>query len=360
MLDDFNLRGFLPAQDPATHFDRHDQYTFLDDLGRNLPAWLLQAEFRSYSSRLTIPHWSAALNDESDLAECRLYYTRLGFIVSGYVNQIGQPPCKLLPSNLAIPFCHVCDLLGRPPILSYDGYALYNWRRLDSSGPIALGNIETLQNFVHLYDEHWFILVHIDIEANAAAILAAVEKITCAQDSGSVNGAMISIRDTLLMLVNTLKRIPEAMSPALYFKEFRPYIRFFDQVRYEGVNDKVVSFRGETGAQSSIVPLLEALLKIPHQASELTLHLQDMRQYMPASHRIILDKTNAIENLKDNTQAKVFNQVLEYLAQFREIHYSWATQYIAERCDDDTGTGGTPFMRWLKQLIDETRAYQNH
>ena len=27
-----------------------------------------------------------------------------------------------------------------------------------------------------------------------------------------------------------LRRIPERMSPALYFKEFRPYIRFFEDV----------------------------------------------------------------------------------------------------------------------------------
>ena len=29
--------------------------------------------------------------------------------------------------------------LDRPPILSYDGYALYNWKRFDPAGPIAVG-----------------------------------------------------------------------------------------------------------------------------------------------------------------------------------------------------------------------------
>src|SRR6266699_5822944 len=68
--------------------------------------------------------------------------------------------------------------LSRPPILSYDGYALYNWKRFDPSGPIALGNIDTLQSFVHLYDEHWFILVHVEIENIAAGILAAIDDAT--------------------------------------------------------------------------------------------------------------------------------------------------------------------------------------
>ena len=110
------------------------------------------------------------------LDELRLYYVRLGFLASAYVNQVGQEPATVLPRNLAVPLCDVCSRLGRPPILSYDGYALYNWKRFDPAGPIALGNIDTIQNFVHLYDEHWFILVHVEIEALAAATLQAIDQ----------------------------------------------------------------------------------------------------------------------------------------------------------------------------------------
>ena len=106
----------------------------------------------------------------------RLYYVRLGFLASAYINQVGQEPATLLPRNIALPLCDVCTRLDRPPILSYDGYALYNWKRFDPAGPVALGNIDTIQNFVHLYDEHWFILVHVEIEALAAALLAAIDR----------------------------------------------------------------------------------------------------------------------------------------------------------------------------------------
>ena len=109
------------------------------------------------------------------LPQLRLYYVRLGFLASGYINQVGQPSATLLPRNLAKPLCDACRRLKRPPILSYDGYALYNWKRFDPDGPVALGNIDTIQNFVHLYDEHWFILVHVEIEAIAADILAAID-----------------------------------------------------------------------------------------------------------------------------------------------------------------------------------------
>ena len=62
--------------------------------------------------------------------------------------------------------------LGREPILSYASYALWNWRRLDESGPIALGNIALLQHFLGGLDEAWFILIHVDIERRAGAALA--------------------------------------------------------------------------------------------------------------------------------------------------------------------------------------------
>ena len=83
---------------------------------------------------------------------------------------------RRLPRNIAGPALPCCGLLERPPILSYDGYALFNWKRFDPTGPIALGNIDTIQNFVHLYDEHWFILVHVEIEAIAAEDLAAMDR----------------------------------------------------------------------------------------------------------------------------------------------------------------------------------------
>ncbi|HEV3006349.1 MAG TPA: hypothetical protein VGX78_17900, partial [Pirellulales bacterium] len=53
---------------------------------------------------------------------------------------------------------------------------------------------------------------------------------------------------------------------------------------------------------------------------------------------------------------EIYNDLLEALATFREVHLGWAYEYIHRRVEDPRGTGGTPFMRWLKQLIDETRA----
>src|SRR5262249_39228451 len=131
----FERRGFLPAEDPAQHLTLPG-LSVLDDIGSTLPELLEDPGFRKYVRGLQIPEWPDNVLNEETLPQLRLYYIRVGFLASAYVNQIGQPAVTSLPANIAIPLTRACALLKRPPILSYDGYALYNWRRLDPSGPI--------------------------------------------------------------------------------------------------------------------------------------------------------------------------------------------------------------------------------
>jgi indoleamine 2,3-dioxygenase len=360
MDDAFTVRGFLPAADPLRAFPAGSPYRMLDTIGNELPERLLDPHFRTWAESLHIPEWRDALTPET-VRQLRLYYVRLGFVVSGYVNQVGVPATHRVPANLARPFVHACKALDRPPILSYDGYALYNWYRLDPNGPIALGNIDTFQNFVKLYDEHWFILVHVEIEALAARSLAAMLALLegdRASDPRCVDNAIRTIGDNVRAMTAVLRRIPERMSPELYFREFRPYIRFFEDVVYEGVSEHPQSRRGETGAQSSVIPALVSFFKIRHEPSALTRHVADMRHYMPVSHRQLLDRIESAPDPRGVADPALYNAALEAIAEFRSVHYGWAQEYIAKHVDDPRGTGGTPFMSWLKQLIDETLAHR--
>lgn len=353
-------RGFLPEADPLTVFPHDSPYAILDEIGRDLPSLLHDKEFRSYARELDIPSW-IGLADEENLPQLRLYYVRLGFLASAYVNQVGEESVDTLPRNIAVPLARAAMLLERPPILSYDGYALYNWKRFRKDRPIRLGNIDTLQNFVHMYDEHWFILVHVEIEAIAADILAAISsvkrKLTADKDS-DISEELWSINDALRRQVNVLKRIPEHMDSNLYYKTFRPYIRFFENVTYEGVNQAPIQFRGETGAQSSIMPTLVAFMKIPHQKSALTDHLADMRNYMPARHRALIEEVEALPDIRSPRYKEPYNAILDAMAAFRKTHYGWAEEYINRWTTDPRGTGGTPYMQWLKQMLKETEAHR--
>jgi indoleamine 2,3-dioxygenase len=360
MDDAFASRGFLPARDPLREFPRSSPYRMLDEIGDELPCRLLDPRFRAWAEQLAVPPWRDAVTPAL-VPQLRLYYVRLGFLVSGYVNQIGVQATRRLPENLARPFVDVCALLGRPPILSYDGYALYNWYRLDPTGPVALGNIDTFQNFVTLYDEHWFILVHVEIEALAAQSLAAMLDLlepARMTNPRRVNAAIHAITQNVRDMTAVLRRIPERMSPDLYFREFRPYIRFFEDVVYEGVGAAPQNRRGETGAQSSVIPALVAFFKIHHEPSALTRHVADMRLYMPVSHRALLERLEAAPDPRGVADPAAYNAAMEAIAEFRSVHFGWAQQYIAQRVADPRGTGGTPFMSWLKQLIDETLAHR--
>lgn len=359
MSDCFHLRGFLPCDDPASALTLGPAFEALDQLGRDLPSLLLEPECRAYLRSRVIPAWPYTNLPPTLVPQARLFYLRLGFLASGYINQIGQPPCHSLPANLARPLCQVAGLLGRPPMLSYDGYALYNWRRFDPDKPVMLGNIDTLQNFVHLYDEHWFILVHVEIEALAAQILAAIIGLEAQPQwsQATADAALSRIGAALEQIVAVLQRIPERMSDELYYSRFRPYIGQFHDVTYEATGHRF-SFRGETGAQSSVMPTLVALMKIPHAPSRLIQHLVDMRRYMPAGHVQWLQRVEQLPDLRPLASPECFNAVLEQMARFREVHYHWAIKYIARRCNDQQGTGGTPYLKWLKYLIDETRQYQ--
>jgi indoleamine 2,3-dioxygenase len=362
-------RGFLPESDPLARFPSGSEFAVLDEIGRDLPSLLHDRGFRSYARTLRIPLWPENRSDADNLPQLRLYYVRVGFLASAYINQVGEEPARVLPANLAGPLSRACNLLERPPILSYDGYALYNWKRFRKDGPIALGNIDTLQNFVHLYDEHWFILVHVEIEAIAARILDAIARVQIAlskSELSAIDNSLCTIAEAVTQQVDVLRRIPEKMDPALYFKTFRPYIRFFENVYYESSpkQDAVqgapamvhMNFRGETGAQSSVIPTLVAFMKIPHRPSILTNHLADMRNYMPLEHRQVIEAVEAMPSIRDFASKHAFNAVLDAMAEFRSVHYGWAQEYINRRTDDPRGTGGTPYMQWLGQLIDETRA----
>ena len=70
---------------------------------------------------------------------------------------------------------------------------------------------------------------------------------------------------------------------------------------YDGVfQNKPQLFRGETGAQNSIIPSLDALFNVRHEKDELRDYLDEMKHYMPDNHRNfirIIEKESKVEML---------------------------------------------------------------
>jgi indoleamine 2,3-dioxygenase len=361
-------RGFLPTPDPVARLNGSD-WQPIESLAADLPRLVHEHSFRA--TAVDVLHrpiaWDSALDSSDDSQRERLFML-FSYFASAYVHAPGLPPAQQLPVAIAQPLVrlgHICD---RPPILSYASYCLHNWRRSDPSGPIALGNIELLQNFSlpgeGKKDEDWFILVHVDIEARAGAALRAASQIGTAlerHDQAGLEQLLTSIQGSLQAMNRTMERVPERCSPEVYFRKVRPYIFGFTDVVYEGCFDnQPQSYRGETGAQSSIVPSMLAALGIRHQDSLLTKHLNDMRGYMPPPHRRFIESVADVRPavLRARSALKdLYNSCLKELLAFRTRHFEYAVNYIEKKVSNPLATGGTPYIPWLRQLIEESKGY---
>jgi len=385
-LSDYEIspeQGFLPNDPLETLPDLRA----LIHLGHELPKLLSARTVRQYidQQRQLLPSIPPTWRTEDYRAAMRI----LSFCGHAYVWEVPDQPVTTLPPQLAKPWHEVAKRLGRPPVLSYASYALDNWRRLNPANPIQLDNIVLLQNFLGGLDEEWFVVVHIQIEREAGPALAGLLR--------AMKGAAEDKEDEVLHGLNslalaqtamraTLLRMTERCDPYVYYNRVRPYIHGWKNspalpngLVYEGVEPyagQPQQYRGETGAQSSIVPCLDAGLGIAHAPDPLTLYLQEMRDYMPPRHRAflqVLEKSTDdlgrpllagyVQDRKSRASElwTTYCACVDLLAQFRETHIGYADSYIYRQhqahASNPTavGTGGTPFMQYLQKHLDETK-----
>ena len=376
-LSDFGLSeefGYMQHTEPVATLPPGNEAW--DEMGKNLPKYLMGTNFRQRVKDL--PAFKIdTLKTDGEI--------RRAFLVLSYIGQAYQwsdnEPAHVLPAVLAKPWYEVGKLVGRPPILSYTSYSIDNWYLLDKKGPIECGNIALLQCFLGGQDEEWFILIHIEIEKKAGKALKAIEdsqKAVAAQDLDALEKALRNLRDGIKAMYDVLARMPERCDPYVYFHRVRPYIFGWKNnpslpngVVYEGVEEyqgKGQTFRGETGAQSAIVPALDAVLGIVHEQDQLRDYLMEMRQYMPPMHVKFIEAAENGPSVRNFVMAcnkesikKLFNESVELVADFRALHLEYAGTYIHAQSQKTpgnpsaVGTGGTPFMVYLRKHRDETR-----
>lgn len=373
--------GFLPNAEPIVQLPQ--AFNVWENTAIQLPKLLISEHLRTIIESL--PSFPVqALTSVEEVERAMLLLSYLGH---AYVWQPGQQPAIMLPRNLAMAWYAVSELLQRPPILSYASYALYNWKKINPHGPIALGNIALLQNFLGGIDEEWFILIHVDIEHCATPALQAIlpaQQAICLQNLPDLADALQMITTALEAMVQTLERMPEHCDPYIYYNRVRPYIHGWKNnpalplgIIYDGVTayqQQPMKFKGETGAQSTIIPVLDAALGIAHANNPLKEHLQEMRQYMPLPHRRFLETVEQGPKIRDfilqqpssdflQKIKKSFNQIIELIHQFRSTHIHYAAQYIQKQHistpgnPTEVGTGGTPFMEYLRKHQQETLHY---
>jgi len=376
------MRGFLPSANPIREYSINSSASLgrLHEIATNLPKLLLTGRVPKTIESLKRDDLAVdeliTNNFDQDL---KLAMVQLSFIAHSYIWGDIKPR-ESLPEVIAKPWVSVARKLERPPVLSYASYCLDNWYLINPEESINLNNVALINNFLGGIDEDWFVTVHVCIEDAASDAMEASKLISqCTEESEEsyIEELLKRISQSIQEVNNIFERMPERCDPYVYYHRVRPFIfgskdnpDLENGIVYQGEFGDVAQFyRGETGAQSSIMPTLDGALGIEHTKDSLRHYLNEMRDYMPKEHRQFIEEveTNSMAKKlvrKSSLLINSYNDCLEQIRAFRALHLKYARIYIHNQSKQKNpfgaggstihGTGGTPFMSYLKKHRDET------
>ncbi|KAF2675368.1 indoleamine 2,3-dioxygenase family protein [Microthyrium microscopicum] len=375
-------RGFLPRGDPITKLP--DAFSALENLLQRMPIKKLDGEPGLLANGKFGDAVLADLPDLTDVILKHAYdmvlitalYRDYSFLASAYLLE----PCHerhvkgeeyglardRLPKNIAVPLNTVSKIAGFKPWMEYAGsYALYNYRLEDEKLGLEYDNTRLIRAFEHGLDpsssEAGFVLVHVAMVRHSGELVDGSLQViqSCADGNrDNFNAGLAKVVSAMTKINKTMNLMWNKSKPGDY-NSFRTFIfgiakqsMFPNGVIYEGVSPEPQFFRGESGANDSIIPLCDNLLEITMPNTPLTEILQDFRSYRPGNHREFLEwihyraqevgtKTFA---LQDANSAKWYLQALDQVRDFRWRHWTFTREYILKHSKHKTATGGSPIV----------------
>ncbi|KAJ3177489.1 hypothetical protein HDU85_005856 [Gaertneriomyces sp. JEL0708] len=383
--------GFLPTADPLVTLPA--EYKVLDDILEEMPlekrdgsAGLLKdgkfgGVVDSESVRKEGERWEKAVTAERDVRVLTALFRDLTFAASAYLLE----PCDLsfrltkdygygrplLPRQIAVPLHIVSTKLGAKPFMEYaQSYALYNYMKRDVSQGLEYENLDLIRRFSGCQDERGFVVTHVTMVAHSGK---QVSSILSALDAAAQNSRS-DFTQALKRLLSTMETINAEMEtmwtksrPGGY-THFRTFIMgtknqpmFPHGVVYEGVSSTPTFYRGESGANDSIIPSLDNFLEVTRYMPQnpLTEILRDFRSYRPGDHRqwVAWLERRASEvgvrdyALKDAESAVLYLSLLDQTRAFRHRHWNFTKEYILKHSSHPTATGGSPIVSWLPNQL---------
>ncbi|KAG5959879.1 hypothetical protein E4U57_000456 [Claviceps arundinis] len=409
-------RGFLPRMEPVVTLP--SAFDALESLLQRMPVKTLSGEpglLAQCKLGDAVHGEFPDLTDEmdkfkDDLPLMNALYRDYSFLASAYLLE----PCherflrgeeyglgrQVLPRNIARPIARCAEIAGFLPFMEYAGsYALYNYRLEDPFRGLEYDNLRLIRAFEHGLDpsssEAGFVLVHINMVKNSGPLIAGTVKcldigsrlstsLGTTQERASFNEGLSGILGALIK-INAAMEIMWKKSRPTEYTSFRTFIfgitsqsMFPNGVVYEGLNDdEPMSFRGESGANDSMVPLMDNFLQVPMPDTPLTEILQDFRKYRPSNHKdflhhvkqvseshdlrgfaLALREKSAMDEQKDlvRESRSLWLRVLDQVRDFRWRHWCFAREYILKRTAHPTATGGSPIVTWLPNQLEAVLA----
>ena len=267
-------------------------------------------------------------------------------------------------------------------------YALYNYSLVNSNiGASEYSNLRLIRAFECGLDpsssEAGFILTHIHMVQETGPLIAgAIDLLATIEDEPTDTPIAITAFQTLLVAMTRIETHMEQMWTHSLPKDYISYRTFIfgitsqsmfpNGVIYQGTrygDHKPLYFRGESGANDSIIPLLDHLLEIPMPKNPLTEILRDFRSYRPKPHREFLawvmsksaevgvkeyctrPPSGVAVNEKTLLLPILYLKLLDHVRSFRWRHWLFAREYIIKRSSHPTATGGSPIVTWLPNQL---------
>ncbi|KAH0545135.1 hypothetical protein FGG08_000747 [Glutinoglossum americanum] len=382
-------RGFLPRADPVISLP--EEFKTLESILVNMPIKTAAGEPGLLANGTlgdTVLRDLPDLSDGVERYKCDLplmnaLYRDYSFLASAYLLE----PCHLrfvkgegyglgrqtLPKNIALPISKVAAIAGFKPFMEYAGsYALFNYRLENPSLGLQYENLHLIRAFEHGLDpsssEAGFVLVHVDMVKHSGELvegaMTALEG--CEKGDREVfDKGLQSVVGALVKVNQVMDKMWKKSKPGDY-TSFRTFIfgitsqsMFPNGVTYEGVSEERLSFRGESGANDSMIPLCDNLLQIDMPTTPLTDILKDFRAYRPGNHREFLEwvqhRASVVRlkefALKERGSAAIYLQALNQVRDFRWRHWCFTREYILKKTSHPTATGGSPIVTWLPNQL---------
>lgn len=275
-----------------------------------------------------------------------------------------------MPPSITYPLLQICDHLELPPVPTYAGLCLWNFKPIFLSDDLILDNLSALHTFTGSLDEQWFYLVSVAIEAKGGpTIPLMLDAIQAARenDIDTVTTCLQLFAQTLDELGTLLLRMYESCDPHVFYHRIRPFLAGSKNMKDAGLPRGVFyddgtrnatwrQYGGGSNAQSSIIQFFDIVLGIEHRptgskkddtTSESEAEpgavpkprhsfIHDMRQYMPGPHRRFLQAVEGVANIREFVQdhqsrrdlTVAYDACLAMLRALRDKHIQMVSRYI--------------------------------
>lgn len=281
-----------------------------------------------------------------------------------------------LPPKLSKPLKLLGEKLGTKPWLDYAyGYGLSN--AIPKLGATDLGDYrsyETIRMFNGHESESGFINVHVAMNSFTPELVKAQQSILEAAHYKKIDDLKYYLNKHYYILndiINSLNTMWKACKKSEYLS-FRTFIMGQKGNKEMYPAEKIIfnlgdsveyySFRGETGAQDSIIPSVDSIFQINYPKNKLTEYLYDLREYRPKDHQEYIEynknmslQVDLINLAKEDAEASLaLLRNLNCIRLFRRKHWNLTKKYIIENTKHPVATGGTPITTWLPNQLGAT------